>query len=65
MREKRRRGTTRKILNNDGQILSLKCKYFVIKLVRDKIRDRFDYVVNFFVSKLPETNFIFCLRLET
>jgi hypothetical protein len=65
MREKRMRGTTRKILNSDGQILSLKCKYFVTKLVRDKIRDRFDYVVNFFVSKLPETNFIFCLRLET
>ena len=47
--------TTRKLLNTDGQNLSLKCKYSVTK----HARDGFDAVGNFFVSKLLETDKIY------
>ncbi|CAJ2648268.1 unnamed protein product [Trifolium pratense] len=53
--------TTRKILNTDGRNLSLKCKNSVTKHVRDRIGDGFNSVVNFLVSKLLETDFIFRL----
>jgi hypothetical protein len=47
--------TTRKILNTDGQNLSLKCKYSATK----QARDGFDSVDNFLVSELLETDKIY------
>jgi hypothetical protein len=48
-------GTTRKVLNIDRQILSLKYKNFVTK----HTRDGFDAVSNFIVFKLLETDKIY------
>jgi hypothetical protein len=47
--------TTRKLLNTDGQNMSLKCKNSVTK----HAGDGFDAVGNFLVSKLLETDKIY------
>jgi hypothetical protein len=47
--------TTRKLLNTDGQNMSLKCKYFVIK----HARDGFYAVGNFLISELLEPDKIY------
>jgi hypothetical protein len=46
---------TRKILNINGQNLSLKCKYSITKHARDE----FDVVGNFLVSNRLETDKIY------
>jgi hypothetical protein len=47
--------TTRKLLNTDGQNMSLKCKYSVTK----HAKDGFDAVGNFLVSELLQTDKIY------